>query len=105
MAIRHRLSESSRIPIEITELGLSGFIEGLLAKAFLNNSEGYNINLENLEYRVEGEWFPFEVMIEDFVFTIDDDGTIFVSVENLPQRLVLKAKEMLQVIANQLYRS
>ena len=105
VAIRHRLSESSRIPIEITELGLSGFIDGLLDKAFLNNSEGYNINLENLECPVEGEWFPFEVMIEDFVFTIDDDGTIFVSVENLPQRLVLRAKEMLQVIANHLYRS
>jgi len=105
VAIRRRVSESSRIPIEITELGLSGFIDGLLAKAFLNDSEGYNINLENLGYPVEGEWFAFEVMIEDSVFTIDDDGTIFVSVENLPQRLVLRAKEMLQVIANQLYRS
>lgn len=102
---RQRLIEASRIPIEITEMGLSGFIDGLLAKPILNSSEGYDIDLENLEYPVEGDWFPFEVKIEDFVFTIDDDGTIFVSVENLPPRLVSQAKEILQVLANQLYTS
>lgn len=100
---RQRLIEASKIPIEITEMGLSGFVDGLLAKPILDILEGYEVNLGNLQYSVEGDWFPFEVIIEDFVFTIDDDGTIFVSVENLPPRLVLQAKEMLQVLANQLY--
>jgi len=100
---RRRLNEASRVPIEITELGLSGFTNGLLAQPIFCLSQEYEMNLQNTNFIVEGEWFPFEVKIEDFIFTVDDDGTIFVSVENLPNRLVEKAKDMLHMLANQLY--
>jgi hypothetical protein len=100
---RRKLNEVSRIPIEITELGLSGFTNGLLAQPIFFIFQEYEMNLQNTNFIVEGDWFPFEVKIEDFIFTIDDDGTIFVSVENLPKRLVEQAKDMLQILANQLY--
>lgn len=100
---RQRLDSKISIPIEIRELGLRSSLEGLLVNPLL---ESYEINLENVRNKyspIKGEWFPFEVFIGDFTFIIDDDGTIFVSVEKIPEKAVNDAKTKLGELANELY--
>jgi hypothetical protein len=54
-------------------------------------------------WQIEGEWFPYEVHADEFVFVIDDDGSIFVSTANLPGELREKASRMIRQIADALY--
>lgn len=80
---------------EIVQIGLSGSIEGLLAKPV---SECVLIDLDNFKeqhYDINGEWFPFEIMVEDFIFILDDDATIYISTDNFPERLLSEAKKNL----------
>jgi len=88
----------------IHELGLRDSIQGLLVEALENRTE---LNLDNLRERsdwtIQGEWFPYELYVDDFVFVIDDDGSIFVSTENLPWELRHRASDLLKQIADLLY--
>ena len=54
-------------------------------------------------FPLEGEWFPYEVTVEDMVFVVDDDGTVFVSTENFPREVRERARAMLEEIAALLY--
>lgn len=89
--------------IEIIELGLRGSIDGLLVNPLL---ESYEIDFKRIKEKyssLRGDWFPFEIIIDDFTFIIDDDGTIFVSVEKMPERLINDVKIKLQELANEIY--
>jgi hypothetical protein len=91
-------------PYEVHELGLSGFIEGLWARP-AEGSRDIDIDhaCKALNCTVEGEWFPYEIHIGDFTFVIDDDGSIFVPVEQLPERLRNEARALLLQLAGALY--
>ena len=88
----------------VHELGLRDAIQGLLVEASEDRTE---LNLDNLReqpsWRLQGEWFPYELYVDDFVFVIDDDGSIFVSTANLPLELRHRASELLRRIADLLY--
>lgn len=99
---RKRIAEAAQAPFEITEVGLQNSIEALIASPL---GQEYEVNLEEVRrsYEVEGEWFPFQVTVEELEFVIDDDGTVFISTENFPEKLVMEAKEMLVGLAKHLY--
>ncbi|MGB3208423.1 MAG: hypothetical protein WBB28_25845 [Crinalium sp.] len=101
----HKIGESKPVDLgnnlsfKIKELGLKNFIEALI----LIPTNEYQINLDNTDYLIVGEWFPFEICTEEFVYVVDDDGSLYVSVEKLPQDLIKKAKEIMIEIAEQIY--
>jgi hypothetical protein len=99
---RVKIPSITLIPLEVTEIGLRDSIEGLLVTPLFEN---FAVNLDGIRnvYEVEGDWFPFKITVEELVFILDDDGTIFVFTENLPSRMVSEAKESIQILANQLY--
>lgn len=103
IAEKTSLTTQSGVPFEIIELGLRDSIDGLLARPLV---ETYEIDLEKIRERCEGEndSFPLEAKLEDLVFVIDDDGTIFVSIENLPKKLIDDANEKLRQLANRIYQ-
>jgi len=80
---------------EIIEVGLTGYIEGLLARPVIGSAILDLDKLRAQNFSIKGDWFPFEVSIDELIFTIDDDGTIFVSTENFPERLMSEAKAQL----------
>ena len=88
----------------VNELGLRGAINGLLAQP---HDEIKEINIEKLRDgkigQLEGEWFPYEVLVGDFVFVIDDDGSIFVATMNFPQEILREAREMINELAKAIY--
>lgn len=98
-----KLSSKNQIPFEIIELGLPGSIDGLLSRPLIDQFE---ITLEKIKDNLEvtdDEWFPFQVNKGEFIFIIDDDGTIFISTENFPKPLLSQAKEQLKQLASQIY--
>ncbi|MBD2054647.1 hypothetical protein H6F88_01145 [Oculatella sp. FACHB-28] len=99
---RRRLISQSQVPFEVTEVGLRGAIEGLFAFP-LTEVCVVDVGQVQPPYQVKGEWFPFLVTAESLEFVVDDDGSIFVATENLPERLIELAGEGLMELANQLY--
>jgi len=102
LGLKESLQSEGKVPFEIIELGLSNAIDTLLTKPLAETCE---IDTERIKgrYEIEGDWFPFQIIIDDLTFVIDDDGTIFVSVENLPSELVSRARKGLQQLARLLY--
>lgn len=90
------------VPFEIIELGLRDSIDGLLVNPLIKS---YEIDIDKIKekYETNGDWFPYEVNIEDSVYVIDDDGTIFTSTENYPKRIILQMKYIMEKLANELY--
>jgi hypothetical protein len=87
---------------EVREIGLRGLTEGLLVQP---TGDEFEINLDGLPKgcTVQGDWYPYEVQYEDTIFVLDDDGSIFVSVENFPERLVARVREQLHELARRIY--
>lgn len=98
------VSDSGRHYV-IHELGLREAIQGILVEPAEDCRE-INIDLlsEQPSWQVHGDWFPYEVFAEEFVFVIDDDGSIYVSTANLPHELREKARALIRDMANLLYR-
>lgn len=88
----------------VHELGLREAIQGLLAEA---KEDCRELNIDGLReqesWRIFGEWFPYELIAEEFVFVIDDDGSVFVSTENLPPEAREKASRLLRRVVDILY--
>lgn len=87
---------------EIVEIGLAGHIEGLLARPL---TETFVLDLDNLKskyFTINGEWFPYEVSRNEFVFTVDDDGSVYISTENFPESLMSEAKSQLEGLVTSL---
>jgi hypothetical protein len=104
-----RIAEKSSVTIfearrryEVSELGLLDSVEGFLATP---SADVAALNIERIRdaFPTEGEWFPFEVSVEDLVFVIDDDGGIFVSTENFPREVLDRARAVLHRLAEVLY--
>ena len=77
-------------------------IEGLLTQPLFKD---FNIDLNRIKgrFEVKGDWFPFEIKIGEFVFALDDDGSIFTSTENFPEPVFKDAYEHLHKIAHTTY--
>ncbi|MBD2001423.1 hypothetical protein H6G00_33325 [Leptolyngbya sp. FACHB-541] len=99
---RRRVVSDAQVSFELVEIGLQSAIEGLIASPIAEVCE-LNLDEINRTYQVQGDWFPFHITIQNLVFVIDDDGTIFVSTENLPEVLIMEAEELLERIASQVY--
>ncbi|MBD2094070.1 hypothetical protein H6F90_02735 [Trichocoleus sp. FACHB-591] len=99
---RKRIASEAQAPFEITEVGLQNSIEALIAAPV---GKVYELNLEEVwqSYEVEGDWFPFQFVVEELEFVIDDDGTVFISTENFPEKLLVEARETLVLLAERLY--
>ena len=55
-------------------------------------------------YEVEGEWFPLQVTVEELPLVIDDDGCIYIRIQNFPTILLEQAKQAIVCLAGQIYR-
>jgi hypothetical protein len=88
----------------VHELGLKEAIQGILVEPTEQVEE---IDIDSIRehgrWRVQGEWFPYAVYANEFVFVIDDDGSVFVSTINLPVELRDKANSIIRQIADLLY--
>lgn len=100
--IAHDIENESRF--ELRRLGFAESVDGLLV---VPSESVQEIDIQRLQSlpncRIDGKWFPYEVHQGDFMFVIDDDGSIFVSVENLPPRIMAEAQKQLEAIAKALY--
>ena len=88
---------------EIVEIGLADSIKGLLAKPV---SEHVRMDLEKLKaqgFDIEGEWFPYEIRMEELSYIVDDDGTIYISTDNFPERLLSEARNNLTELVSILF--
>src|SRR5262249_5476701 len=87
---------------EVHEIGLRGLTEGLLVQP---TGDDFEIDLDSLPEgcTVRGDWYPYEVQYEDILFVLDDDGIIFVSVENFPERQIARVREHLHQLARRIY--
>jgi hypothetical protein len=79
-------------------------IEGLLATP-TENVTALNIDGIRQAFPTQGEWFPFEVSLDNFLFVVDDDGAIFISTENFPKEVLDRARTILHKLAEMLYSS
>ena len=98
---KRRIDNELEIPVEIIELGLRDYIEGLVAFPLVEECE---IDLKKVKenYEIEDNWFPYELNDDGFTFVLDD-GTIFISTENFPRVLIVKVREKLEKLARHLY--
>lgn len=72
--------------LELIKIGFDNYIEGLLIYPQLEDLEEFTIKTDNLleGFEVgESTAFPVEIRQENFLYILDDDGSIFVNVENL----------------------
>lgn len=91
-----------KVPFEIIEIGLRGLIEGMLA---MPQVDEFTLSTDHLEHfmRAEDPRFPIEIQIQDFTYVIDDDGSIYVDTENLPEKLVNHARVTLVELCKKVY--
>ena len=92
--------------LKLIKPGFDNYIEGLLIYPLLDELTEYRINFTYLDegfYTKKIYNFPVEIYYEEFTFIADDDGSIFVSVENLPSESFLQAGQLLIKLAMQLY--
>ncbi|WP_197443630.1 hypothetical protein [Maioricimonas rarisocia] len=90
---------------EIHQIGLEGIPTALLARPSGRQSLKCDLTTlsETLGCEVEGDAFPYEIVLDEHLFVLDDDGSVFVLVEGLPEREVEVVTRLLQRIAGQLY--
>jgi len=88
---------------DIYPLGLREAIYGLLAKPTGDYEWDIDGLREQEDWQLQGDWFPYELIVDEFIFVIDDDGSIFVSTANLPRELREKAGGLLQRVIRRLY--
>ena len=99
---RYQQKSKKGIRFEFIDIGLRDMLEGILVRP-INTSIGINIESAKSKYDIEGTWFPFKITAQRYTFVVDDDGTIFVSTDNLPPDLVYEVKEILHQVASDLY--
>jgi hypothetical protein len=92
-------------PYTIHQIGLEGSPTGLLAQPASNTSVVLDFDAVQsaLRCEIDGEQFPVEVTCEEHIFVVDDDGSVFVSVDGLPPSTVERIGTLLHKIATVLY--
>ncbi|MEH2283055.1 MAG: hypothetical protein V7K90_17285 [Nostoc sp.] len=92
--------------LKLIKIGFDNYIEGLLIYPELGDLEDYTLNISNLPPKFNVEVmnnFPVEIYHENYVYILDDDGTIFVNVENLNSESFLLVGRLLIELAMALY--
>lgn len=89
-------------PYWVKELGLRGAIDGFLV---FSTADVLSINLDRVRtnHEVRGDWFPFEILHEELVVILDDDGSLFLSTKRLSDVRIPDARKFLAEVAGQLY--
>jgi hypothetical protein len=52
---------------------------------------------------VSGDYYPFEIHVEDFTLTVSAAGEVVVSIQGFPNSLVRQVREQLRLVAQTLY--
>ncbi len=96
-----RAMSNTSVPFRITELGIRGNPEGLIAQPLA----ACRLNLERVrqEYRVQGLGYPKEVQIEGITFVVDADGSVIIFLEGFPASVIEQARSALEQLAYTLY--
>jgi hypothetical protein len=102
IGLRIGLEEHGAVPFEIVEIGLKGLTEGLIC---VPTTDVFELNLGAVEdfCRSPQDRFPVEIEINEFVYVIDDDGSLFISTENFPDKLMEQARQYLVELCKQIY--
>jgi hypothetical protein len=102
--------EEAEEPLKIITIGFNSSIEGLLIYPHYSNDLQDHIialnKLPNNFYTTETKYFPIEVYhgdYKDYIFIIDDDGSIYVNTQNLTTDNFYKVGELLIQLAMALY--
>jgi len=84
----------------IHQIGLAGSPTGLLARPASdeNLTLDFDALQEHLPCETSGERFPVEVFCHNHIFVVDDDGSVFVSVDSLPPQTVERVGDLLRKI-------
>jgi len=89
----------------IHQLGLRDAISGILIEPLRQSKE---LQIWEQPWRshweIVGDWFPFKISVGGFIFVLDDDGSIYVTTENLPADIREKAKAIATEIADVVYQ-
>ncbi|MBW4540238.1 MAG: hypothetical protein KME43_13980 [Myxacorys chilensis ATA2-1-KO14] len=102
---REEITEAVEVPFQIAVIGLRETLEGLIATPLADQPCFLNLSDVRHRYTVQEEHYPLQIEIDELVFVVDDDGTIFISTENFPGTLIRQAREALETLARQIYGS
>lgn len=101
---RRQVEAETEVPFEIIELGLQqGQLQGLVAKPLVPQCD-LNLEWVRQEFEIEGEWFPYALFIEEFVFLLNAEGMITLDTGSFTSGKVDQAYEAIEQLARQLYR-
>jgi hypothetical protein len=102
---REDITEAVEVPFQIAVMGLRETLEGFIVTPLAEHPCFLNLNAVRDTYAVQEEYYPLQIEIDELVFVVDDDGTIFISTENFPGTLIHQARESLEMLARQIYVS
>jgi hypothetical protein len=91
------------VVVEIIRVGRLNAVEALLVHP---QSDRVEVRLEELRdlYEVEGDWFPFQVRVEELPFVINSDGGIYTCTHNFPVSSLEQAQQAIVRLAQLIYR-
>ena len=91
------------VVVEIIRVGRAEAVEALLVQP---QSDRLEVRLDQLSelYEVEGDWFPFQVRVEELPFVINSDGGIYTCTHNFPASLLEQAQQAIGRLAQLIYR-
>ncbi|MCY7276844.1 MAG: hypothetical protein LH702_24710 [Phormidesmis sp. CAN_BIN44] len=100
---RRLVEAETAVPFEIIELGLQqGQLQGLVAKPLVPQCD-LNLEWVRQEFEIEGEWFPYALFIEEFVFLLNAEGILTLDTGSLTSGKVDQAYGAIEQLARQLY--
>ena len=100
---RRQVEAETAVPFEIIELGLQqGQLQGLVAKPLVPQCD-LNLAWVRQEFAIEGEWFPYALFMEEFVFLLNAEGILTLDTGSFTSGRVERAYEAIQQLARQLY--
>ncbi|MBD3886608.1 hypothetical protein IFO70_33605 [Phormidium tenue FACHB-886] len=91
------------VTVEIIRVGRAEAVEALLVQP---QSQQVEVRLDEFSelYEVEGDWFPFQVTVEELPFVINSDGGIYTCTHNFPASLLEQAQQAIVRLAQLIYR-
>ena len=100
---RRQVEVETAVPFEIIELGLQhGQLQGLVVKPLVPQCD-LNLEWVRQEFAIEGEWFPYALFVEEFVFLLNAEGMITLDTGSFTSGRVERAYEAIEQLARQLY--
>lgn len=96
-----RVVTDTPVPFRVTELGIRGNPEGLVAQPLTNCS--LNLDRVRNEYSVRGLGYPLEVEIEGIIFIIEADLSVITFLEGFPTSVIEQVRSAIEQLAYDLY--